>query len=426
VSAIPKTPPSAASRPGPQLLREPSDERGPTADEAVPDPAPRKRQRAPLVLAVLVAVAAIGGSTAWLFSRGKESTDDAQVEGHVVSVSARTPGQVARVRVTDNQRVKAGDVLVELDPSELGARLEAAEADAQSAQASLEAAEAQLALTRKSSSASLRQAKGGVSQAVSGETSTRAQLEQAQADMAVAESRFKLAKLDFERASSLFRSGSISQAEMDNRQAAFDQAQASFAQSKGRFESAQAAIVGGAAGVEQAEGRLAAAQTVPEQLQASTAAVHLAKARFAQTQAALSLARQNLSYATIRAPVSGIVARRNVEIGMLVSPDRPLLALVPLDDVWIVANFKEDQVGAMRPGQSATIGVDAYDGRRFQGHVESIAGGTGSRFALLPPDNASGNYVKVVQRIPVLIRIDDRGDQEFRPGMSAEVTVRVR
>jgi membrane fusion protein (multidrug efflux system) len=152
-------------------------------------------------------------------------------------------------------------------------------------------------------------------------------------------------------------------------------------------------------------------------------AVKVAEARLLQARAAQRLAELNLSYATIRAPSSGVVARRTVEVGQMVSPERPLLAVVPLDDVWVVANFKEDQVAQMRPGQSARVHVDAF-GRDVDAHVDSLAAGTGSRFALLPPDNASGNFIKVVQRVPVLLRFDGDPGVELRPGLSCSVTVR--
>jgi membrane fusion protein (multidrug efflux system) len=165
--------------------------------------------------------------------------------------------------------------------------------------------------------------------------------------------------------------------------------------------------------------------TAPQQVQSAQAQVQLAQARVEQFRAAERLAELNLSYGVVKAPVAGIVSRKNVEVGSLVSPDRPVLALVPLDDVWIVANFKEDQIGAMKAGQPASIQIDTFSGHAFAGHVESIAAGTGARFALLPPDNATGNYVKVVQRVPVRIKIDDRSGLALRPGISATVTVRI-
>ena len=175
-----------------------------------------------------------------------------------------------------------------------------------------------------------------------------------------------------------------------------------------------------------AKGRLSAAQTAAEQVASARAALALAEAKTLQAEAALKLAELNLSYTTVRAPHRGVISRRTVEQGQSVGPERPLLAIVPLDDVWVVANFKEDQLAGMRAGQSTTVRLDTYGRRKFRGHVESIAGATGARFALLPPDNATGNFVKVVQRIPVLIRLDGSAGVELRPGMSADVTVRTK
>lgn len=385
----------------------------------------KKAKKAPKVMLGLVAAAAIIGGIVWLVGRGKESTDDAQVEGHVVTVSVRTSGQVSKVFVSDNQVVKEGDVLVELDLEELKARLAVARADRMAAEASLALAQAQLALTERTTNASIRQARGGVSEAASGVASSKAQLDQAQADIATAESRRQLAEKELERVRELFAKGSVSQAELDARQAAADQSRAGVELARARLESTRAVISGNYGGVEQAQGRLVAAMTAPQQVQSAQAQVQLAQARVEQSRSAERLAELNLSYGVVRAPVAGVVSRKNVEVGSLVSPERPVFALVPLDDVWIVANFKEDQIGAMKPGQPATIEIDTYSGHTFGGHVESLAAGTGARFALLPPDNATGNFVKVVQRVPVRIKIDDRGRLELRPGISAAVTVRV-
>ena len=171
--------------------------------------------------------------------------------------------------------------------------------------------------------------------------------------------------------------------------------------------------------------RLLAAQSGPAQIAAARAQVELSAARLAQTDAAVEQAELNLSYASVRAEVSGVVSRRTVEPGQSVSPERPLMAIVALDDTWLVANFKEDQLRDMRPGQKAAIRVDTFGRRAFAGHVESFAAGTGSRFSLLPPDNASGNFTKVVQRVPVLVRLDGQPDVLLRPDMSANVTIRV-
>jgi len=389
-------------------------------------PAKAKPKKAPKVMFGLLTVAALVAGTVWWLGRGKESTDDAQVEGHVVTVSVRTPGQVAKVLVTDNQAVREGDVLLELDLEELKARWSVARADRSAAEASLALAKVQLALTEQTSTASIRQARGGVSQAASGVVSSKAQLEQAQADLATTESRRQLAEKELNRVRELFAKGSVSQAELDARQAAADQATAGLDQSRARLDSTRALITGNYGGVEQAQGRLVAAMTAPQQVQASQAQVQLAEARVEQSRAAERLAELNLSYGVVRAPASGVISRKNVEVGSLVSPERPVMALVSLNDVWIVANYKEDQIGSMKPGQRATIRIDTFPGRSFQAHVESLAAGTGSRFALLPPDNATGNFVKVVQRVPVRFKLEDQRDVALRPGLSASVTVRIQ
>lgn len=401
-------------------------EGAPAAETSAAPVAKGKPKKAPKVMMGLFAVAALLGATIWFHGRGKESTDDAQVEGHVVTVSVRTPGQVAKVLVTDNQMVKEGDVLVELDIEELKARFAVAKADRLAAEASLALARSQLDLTEKTTTASLRQARGGVSQATSGVMSSKAQRDQSQADLVTAESRRQLADKELARVRELFAKGSVSQAELDARQASADQAAAGLDQAQARLESTRATISGNYGGVEQAQGRLVAAMAGPQQIEAAQAQVQLAQARVEQSRAAERLAELNLSYATVRAPASGVISRKNVEVGSLVSPERPILAIVPLNDVWIVANFKEDQIGSMKPGQSATIEIDTFAGKKFRGEVESLAAGTGARFALLPPDNATGNFVKVVQRVPVRLKIADREHAELRPGLSASVTVRIQ
>jgi len=389
-----------------------------------PAGAPPQRRRAPIVFGVLVTAAVVVGGGYYLLGRGHESTDDAFVEGRVISVAARVAGQVRAVKVVDNQEVAEGDVLVELDPADLEARRDAAAADLLSAQAQLSAAEAQLSLTEKNAEANVTQAQGGLGQATSTVEATRAQLEQARADLAAAESRVALAKTELDRSTALYATGSVSKAEVDARQAGYDQAMASKAQVQARLLSTQATIDGSVGGVTLARGRILAAQTGPQQVASAKAAVGLASARVKQTEAALRTAQLNLSYTVIKAPAKGVVSRRSVEVGQLVDPSRALMALVPLHDVWVVANFKEDQLAEMKPGQRATIKVDAFSGRKLAAHVDSLAGATGSRFALLPPDNASGNFVKVVQRVPVRIRWAD-GPQgvTLRAGLSAVVTV---
>jgi membrane fusion protein (multidrug efflux system) len=382
------------------------------------------RPKAALVAAVLTLVAAGAGTAAWAAGRGTESTDDAFVEAHVATVAARIQGQVLNVRVKDNQRVEIGDVLVELDDRDAKGRLKMVEADLLSAKASLSAAETELALTEKNADANLRQAKGGVVQASAMAGSSRATIDQAKADVDAAESRRALAELDLHRSEKLRADGAVAQADLDTRQAAYEQALAGVAQARARERDALVGITSAAGSIQTAHGRLVAAQAGPEQIEAARAAVAVANARVAVATAAVEQAKLNLSYSQVKAQMRGVVSRRSVEVGQTVDPSRPLMAITGLDDVWVVANFKEDQIAKIHDGESVKLEVDAYSGRKLHGHVESVQAGSGARFSLLPPDNASGNFTKVVQRIPVLIRIDDKpADVTLRPGMSTYVSV---
>ncbi len=382
--------------------------------------------KARFVFIGLIVAVVTAGAIFYVLGMGKEKTDDAFIEGRVIAIASRVAGQVTAVKVIDNQEVNEGDVLVELDPADLEARRDAAAADLLSTQAQLASAQAQLGFTEKNAEASLTQAQGGLGQATSSVEASRAQLEQAKADLQAAEARLTLAKTELERSKSLFSTGSISKAEVDSRTSTFDQAQAARAQAQSRLISTQAVIDGSVGGVTLAKGRFLAAQTGPQQVETAKAALGLAQARVKQSEAALRTATLNLSYTTLRAPSKGVVSRRNVEAGQLVDPSRALMAIVPLHDVWVVANFKEDQLEEMKPGAKATISIDAFPAAKLGAHVESIAGGTGSRFALLPPDNASGNFTKVVQRVPVLLRFDAAPSVVLRPGMSANVVVRTK
>lgn len=393
----------------------------PAAEPTAADAPKPSRAKKLLPILVLGSAAVVGGL--FFAGMGKESTDDAQVEAHVANVAARVPGQVKEVLVKDNQVVKAGDVLVRLDDRDANARLAAVRADVEAAEAALAAAETQLALTEKSVDGNLAMARGGLQQAGAAIGSSRAQIDQAKADVVAAESRFSLAKQELERSQKLHADGAIAQAELDARKSRFDEAEAQVAQAKARTANAEAGLANGAGTAEAARGRMITAKSGPEQVAAARAQVSLAKARVDQAKAALEQAELAKSYTEVRATVPGTVARRTVEVGQLVSPERPLLAVVDLDDTWIVANFKEDQLRHMNVGQAATVKIDTYGSRELKGKIESFSPGTGSRFSLLPPDNASGNFTKVVQRVPVLVRLDGKSDIVLRPGMSAEVTI---
>lgn len=401
----------------------------PAPVDTTPEPAavaaPRRKRRALIALPVLAALGIAAGSSLYLMGRGHETTNDAQVEGHVASVAARITGQVEQVLVSDNQAVRAGDVLVLLDDSDQRAKLAAARADLAATIAQQHAAETQLEVTRAASDSNLAIARGGLSQAAAVEGTTRATIDRAQADLVAADSRRRLAALELDRARKLTETGALSQAELDVKQSSFEQADAAAEQARAALASARANRDNSSGTLASARGRLVAAQSGPAQIEAAAANVELAVARVAQARAALERAELELSYTRVRAGVSGVVSRRSVEVGQLASPERPLMAVVPLDDTWVVANFKEDQIAEMSPGQAARVHVDTFD-HELTGHVDSLASGTGSRFSLLPPDNASGNFTKVVQRVPVLIRLDPHPELVLRPGMSVTASVDTR
>lgn len=388
-------------------------------------PPVKKRRRAPLVFVGLLVVAGSIAAYIYVSRIGKEKTDDAQIEAHVSNVAARVAGQVKRVLVVDNQEVKPGELLVELDDRDQQVKVADANASLAATNAQLRMAQTQLALTDKTAKANLAVAQGAIAQAAAVTGSTAAQIDQAKADVAAAESRKQLTKLDRERAERLRATGAVTQSEIDARVSADTQADASLAQTQARLASALANRSNSSGTEVSARGRLLAAQTVDEQVEAARAQVALAQARVAQAQAALDRSTLELEYTKLHAEIAGTVTKRNVEPGQLVSPDRALLAIVDLSDTWVVANLKETQLAEVKPGQPAEIEIDSYAGS-LSGHVDSIAAGTGSRFSLLPPENASGNFIKVTQRVPVKIKIDDRRGHLLRPGMSAEVTIHTR
>lgn len=394
-----------------------------TDEAAAPATEKPRTSRAKILLPVLIAAAALGGGATYALSAGTETTDDAQVEGHVANVSPRVGGQVKKVLIEDNQEVKAGDVLVELDDRDYAAKLSAAKADLAAATATLRSAESQLTVTSKSATSNLVVAKGGVTQAAAGTSSTRAGIAQARADIDAAKARRDLAKIELDRSNNLLAQGAIAQADADAKKATFDTADAAFTQAQARLDAAEANLATTAGTIEAARGRLLSAELGPDQVSAAEAQVELARAKVDQAKAALVQAELNESYTQIKAETSGLITKRTVEVGQTVSPDRPLLAIVPLDGTWVVANFKEDQLEHMKKKQPVTIAIDAYPSLKLHGHVDSLSAGTGARFALLPPDNASGNFTKVVQRVPVLVRLDGDRPVELRPGMSAKVTV---
>ncbi len=380
----------------------------------------RRWRLAAIVVAVLILIAGLF----WLRSRGKESTDDAQVDGHITQIAARVGGTVTKVLVTNNQAVKAADVLVGIDPRDYQIAVERAQAELADAQATASAARTGVPIARVETSSGISTASGGVQQAEATVAGADREIQVAQSNLisAQAHQREKEATAtrtarDVERFRGLVQKDEISHQQFD---AAVAQADSARAVAEQRAASARGAAA-------QARAGLATAQTAPQQLQVTQARANSAEARARQAEAALKQARLNLEYTTIKAPSDGVVSRKSVEPGQVVQPGQPLLALVDLNDLWVTANFKETQLEKMRPGQKGTIAVDAL-GKEFKGYVDSIAAATGARFSLLPPENATGNYVKVVQRIPVRIFFEPGQDPNhlLRPGMSATVTVYTR
>ncbi|MGD0677120.1 MAG: HlyD family secretion protein [Polyangiaceae bacterium] len=358
--------------------------------------------------------------------RGTETTDDAQVEGRIVFVSSRVAGQITRILVQDNERVEKGQNLIQIDRSEPDARLAAAKADVALARAQLRSANTQLTLAARSAQGALGQARGAVVSACAATRASRETVSQAQAATAAADARRSIAELELERSRRLVQSGAVSQAELDIKQTTFIESQAAYQQARARAMEVVATTEQSAGNVQVAQSLLLSADTEAEQVDMAEAAVQAAEARVAQAESAEQLAELNVSYTLLTSPKRGTVSRRTTEEGQMASPDRPLLAIVADKDVWVVANFKEDQLRDMRAGQRVTCYLDTYGSRPFGGYVDSLGGAAGSRFAVLPPDNASGNFVKVVQRIPVLVRLDDAPALALRPGMSATVEVTTR
>jgi membrane fusion protein (multidrug efflux system) len=400
-----------------------------------------QRPRARLVMLFMALVIIAGAIIAWRYFAIRESTDDAQIDGHITPISPRVGGTVIDVQVHDNEYVKAGTVMVAIDPRDYDVALQRAEAEFADARASLQAARVGVPITTTTTSgqlslagATVERAQAGLQVATGGVDVARARLNSARARLAEATAESTKASRDLERMKQLIAKDEISQQQYDAAVAAADAARAG-------VEAAQAAVVEAQQGVQvalsqgvQAQGTLAQARaeqrtagTAPQQVQASKAREAGAEARVAQAQAALEQARLNLQYTKIVAPADGVVSKKSVEVGQVVQPGQPLLAIVPLEDIWVTANFKETQLRDMRPGEEARISVDAY-GHTYNGRVQSIAAATGARFSLLPPENATGNYVKVVQRVPVKITFDKGQDPNhlLRPGMSVVVTVFTR
>jgi membrane fusion protein (multidrug efflux system) len=391
---------------------------------------------------IVIVLLAIGAGGWWLATRGRESTDDAQVDAHVIPMAARVGGTVLKVGVNDNQVVDAGTVLVELDPSDYQVAIDKASAELADAESAAVAAQSNVPITSTTTTSHVSSAQGSVDQAKSASLTATRDIEMAQAKLVAAQARLREAEAnatrtarDVERLRGLLAKDEVSQQQFDAaisaaeaQRAAVDSARAQIAENEAGVRMAESRRDQAIAGEGQAQAALRGAQTGPEQVTAMRAHASSAQARVDQAKATLAQARLNLAYTIVRAPTRGTVSKKSVNPGQVVQAGQPLMALVESDNVWVTANFKETQLSEMRVGQRVDVEVDAIDGRAFTGKVDSIAAATGARFSLLPPENATGNYVKVVQRVPVKIVLDAGQDPDhlLRPGMSATPTVFTR
>lgn len=390
---------------------------------------PRSRRRG--IIVIVLAVIVVAALAFWWHSTFYEDTDDAQISGHLIQVSARIQGQVLHVDVTENQVVKKGDPIAELDPRDYQVAVENAKAALASAEASALAANVAVPLTTVNTGANLTSANAQVSGSHAQVQQALGQQQAAQARVAQAQANNAKAQSDLERYKPLVEKDVISKQQWDAAVAAAKAAEAAVADAQASAAAAADAVRVARQQEASAEASLKYAQTGPQQVAAQNAKYKQAQAQVQQAQAQLDQAELNLSYTKIVAPEDGIITRKSVEVNQNVSAGQNLLTLVSLNDIWVTANFKETQLEHMlaHPGQPVEISVDAT-GKTYHGKVTQIGGATGSVLSLFPPENATGNYVKVVQRVPVRIDFTDLQHEDpnhaLRPGMSVEPKVRVK
>ena len=391
---------------------------------------PTTRRKKVLLISAAFVVVIAGAYFLWNAFR-YEDTDDAQVDGHVMPLSARINGHIKEVRVIEGQVVHVGDVLVTIDPSDYQVAADQAQANLADALATASSSHWSVPITSVTVQSNLDSAKTGVVNAGAALEAAEQNYESAKAALVQAEANAEKTDADVVRYKQLVAKEEISRQQ-------YDYAVAAATANRAAVVSAQAGVQAAAQSVQQAQGKLLqskndlqTAETAPEQISLTRANAQAADAQVLQRRAQLAQAELNLSYTVIRSPVIGIIGKKTVEVGQNVSIGQELVDVVPLDDIWVTANFKETQLEHMQPGQPVEVRVDAY-GRKWKGHVTNMGGGTGSVFSLLPPENATGNYVKVVQRVPIRIDFDRTPGKEFnaegllKPGLSVEPDVRVR
>ena len=386
----------------------------------------RARPRARSLLIIAAIVLLVGAFFAWRYFSSYESTDDAEVDGHLMPVSARISGYVSKVNIDDNQYVHSGDVMIEIDPRDYQVAVDQAQAALADARATARSADINVPVTSVDTTSQVTSSEADVASAQAGITAAQQQYDAAQAELVQAQANDVKAQNDLTRYKQLVDKQEISQQLYDQAVAAAAAGDAAVSAAKANAAASQQQVTQAQSRLDGARAAWRASQTGPRQVAATAARAKSADAAAEAKQAALEQAELNLQYTKIVAPADGVVTK-NVEVGMNVQPGQQLASVNAIDDVWITANFKETQLKYMEKGQPVRITADV-NGRTYKGHVDSIAGSSGARTSLLPPENATGNYVKVVQRVPVKIVLDpgENADHSLRLGMSVEPKVFVK
>lgn len=392
-----------------------------------PPSATKGRGKAFTIFAVVLSVIAIAGVFYWMHERQFESTDDAQVDGHLNAISPRVEGTIIKVYVDDNQVVKAGDPLVDLDPRDYQVAVDQAQAQLAQAQSMVTAQQPNIPITLVQNSTNISGSEADLANAQAALATAERDVETAKARVQEAEANNEKAQSDLERYKTLIAKEEVSKQEFDAIASTAKAQAAALAAARGTVEADLQIVNQKRALVAQAQSRLQQyKRNAPEQLAVKRAAVVSEQASAKTQEVALERAKLNLDYTKIVAPIGGIVMKRTAEVGVHVGAGQQLLTIVQTDDLWVTANFKETQLRSIRPKQKAVLHVDALN-QDFQGYVDDVGGATGAVTSVLPPENATGNFVKVVQRIPVRLRFEKNqpGMDRLRPGMSVEPEVRV-
>jgi len=411
----------------PNVSQTPDDQEKTREEEEVAARTAQRKSRLKRIAPLVLVIAAVGALLWWLHARQYEDTDDAQVDGHISQIGSRVSGYTAKVNVEDNQEVQAGEVLVEIDPRDYQVALDRASAELADSKAQAVAADYNVPITSVSTKSQIEAAEADVRNAQSAVAASHKNLDASRAKLQAAIANNTKAQNDVQRYKGLVERDVISKQQYDAAIAAAQSTASEVQSSQDNVVSAEEGVTQAEARVVQAQANLRNAGTGPKQVSVTQARATSAQSTAAKNRAELEQAQLNLQYTKIIAPTHGVIGHRTAEVGQYVQPGQALMSLVDIDNVWITANFKETQLRHMQAGQPVEIKVDA-SGRKYKGKVQAIGGASGSRFSLFPPENATGNYVKVVQRIPVRILLDpdQNKDHTLRPGMSGEPIVKVR